>query len=295
MLKNIGSAEFPDIDKYARSENLNKDILIRAFELENHYHNLLLKEAEPEKRVKLYEELYSQLMPIYGRDQSSEESNNPKAKYVKLFEKELKNGSVVDFGCGQGHFLRALSDKYPDKTLKGIDVFIPERLKSLTTINFEESDIIKYKCSEPYDIAFSDNVLEHLVKEDAETHVRSIYESLTSKGKLIIIMPNRLFGPWDITRIKDFSQSGKTQAVGGHVNESTHIETREVLTRVGFKRFKTILPIPKLKYSIFKNIRLNSSIIEKVEQTTPLLNFIKLVKVNGECIFKLPVVIIAEK
>ena len=69
-------------------------------------------------------------------------------------------------------------------------------------------------------------------------------------------MPNRLFGPWDITRIKDFSQSGKTAAQGGHINEYNRVEMIENLKVAGFKSFQTIIPIPKLKYLLFKDISL---------------------------------------
>jgi hypothetical protein len=57
-------------------------------------------------------------------------------------------------------------------------------------------------------------------------------------------MPNRLFGPSDVTRIIDYSRTGKTRAQGTHLNESTYGDLIPILERNGFQNFRTILPIP---------------------------------------------------
>uniref|UniRef100_UPI00404874BD hypothetical protein n=1 Tax=Roseivirga sp. TaxID=1964215 RepID=UPI00404874BD len=144
-------------------------------------------------------------------------------------------------------------------------------------------------------MAFSDNVIEHLVPEDAQIHLKNIFNNLKPNGRLIIIMPNRLFGPWDVTRIKDFSQSGKLEAQGGHVNESTHTEMARQLREIGFREVSTILPIPKLKYTIFKKVRIGTHWVERIENTPWLLRMFKRIKVNGVCQLKFPVTLIARK
>lgn len=295
MTKKHDYLEFPDIHKYATSENLSEEVLVKAFGVEEQYHRLLLKEADFDNRVQLYDEFYSQLIPIYGRDTSLIDGVNHKDKYVKLFSKELENASVIDYGCGQGHMLQSIDRQLKTKGLLGIDVVIPEGLKSHKTIRFIESNIINHEFEEQFDVAFSDNVLEHLVPKDALIHLENIYKNLTTNGKLIIIMPNRLFGPWDVTRIKDYSQSGKLAAQGGHVNESTHTEMARQLKEIGFKKVSTILPIPKLKYSIFKNVRIDTYWIEKIENSSALLKLFRRIKVRGVCQLKFPVTLIAQK
>ena len=294
-MEEIPLPEFPDIDKYAKAENLSHEVLEKAFSLEAHYHRLLLAEKIFEKRLQLYDEFYSKLLPIYSRDTGLIEGKNPKEKYVRLFAKELCNASIVDYGCGQGHMLKSIDELVSYKKLTGIDVFIPQDLKTHPRINFSESNIINHKSVEKFDVAISDNVLEHLVPEDAKLHLNCIYENLNVGGKLIIIMPNRHFSPWDITRIIDFSQSGKIKAQGGHVNESTHTEMIQQLKEVGFTRFSTILPIPKIKYLLFRKIRLNTRWIKFIENSPLLLRLIKSVKVKGESVLKFPVLLIAEK
>lgn len=295
MTKNGHYSQFPDIEKYAKSENLSEETLVAAYKLEAKYHKLLVEETNPEKRKYLYDEFYSTLLPLYGRLAQDSKAPNPKEKYVKLFAPEITNASIVDFGCGEGLMLKSINERLPTKSLTGIDVFIPENLKSHPKIGFLEANIVEYEPDQKFDIAFSDNVLEHLVPEDAKTHLSNIYKSLNTSGKLIIIMPNRNFSPWDITRIKDFTQSGKTAAQGGHVNESTHKEMTDVLRGIGFQEFQTIIPFPKLKYSLFKNIRINARWIEFIERSSILMRIIKFVTYKGECILKFPVLIIAKK
>lgn len=295
MTNNHDGLEFPDIHKYAKLENITAEVLIKAFNVEKHYHDLLIQEKDFNKRVQIYDEFYSKLIPIYGRDNSFINGKNPKDKYVNLFAKELESSSIVDYGCGQGHMLQSINNLLTTKKLVGIDVVIPEDLKSHNRIHFIESDIIKHTFQESFDVALSDNVLEHLVPEDAEKHLENIFRNLNSKGTLIIIMPNKLFGPWDVTRIKDFSQSGKLAAEGGHVNESTHTDMVQQLKKVGFNEFSTIMPIPKLKYIFFKNVRIATRWIEKIENTPLLLQFFRGIKVKGVCPLKFPVIIIAKK
>ena len=295
MKKNSDYLEYPDIDKYALTENLSREVLVKGFEVEKHYHQLLKIESNPEKRSLLYDEFYSKLLPIYARDNSKLPGKNPKEKYVKLFKPELKNKSIVDFGCGQGFMLQSIDEGLPVKQLVGIDVYIPTELKKHSKIDFVEANIVNYQPAKHFDVALSDNVIEHLVYDDAKTHLENIYRSLSYKGKLIIIMPNRLFGPWDVTRIKDFSQSGRTPAQGGHVNESTHSEMVKLLQEIGFTKFSTIIPVPKLKYYLFRRIRVSYRWITFIESSPLIMKLIKSIKFKGECILKFPVLLIADK
>lgn len=134
-----------------------------------------------------------------------------------------------------------------------------------------------------------------MVVEDAFTHISSIYEALEDGGKLIIMMPNRLFGPADVTRIKDFSHSGRVEAEGGHVNESTYSEMIHQLKTIGFTKFQTILPIPKLKFSLLKNNRVSTEWIQKNERSPFLLSIFRSIKIKGVCPIRFSITLIATK
>ena len=212
-----------------------------------------------------------------------------------LFEKELKGKSIIDFGCGEGYFLMNIQKKIPFKKLTGVDVFIPETLKNHPSIQFISSGIINFSTEEKFEVAFSDNVIEHLSPLDLMDHLRSVYESLVPGGKFILVMPNRLFGPMDVTRIMDNSSSGRIPAQGGHLNESTYHEMVEALTKTGFSNFETVIPIPKFKYSTFKNSRIKADWITGIEKSNFLLNIFRSIKVKGRCPVRFTVTLICQK
>ena len=288
-------SDYPDIHKYAQLEGLAPSVLAEAYRLEEKYHKLLLNEADPEKRVGLYDEFYATLIPLYDRESVQGLDHYGKDKYVKLFAPELEGRSIIDYGCGNGQMLLAIDRLLSTRSLTGIDVVFPKELKAHERINFVEGNLMTKVFDKPFEVAFSDNVLEHLVPDDAQMHLNNIYQNLTDNGKLIIIMPNRLFGPWDITRIKDFSQSGKTEAMGGHVNESTHYEMIECLRKAGFKDFSTILPTPKLKYLLFNKLRTKTGWMERLEKSSALLKLIKAFRYKGVSVLSFPVMLIATK
>lgn len=290
---------YPDIEAYSKEIGLSTEVLEEAFKLENHYHQLLVNEKDGKRREALYDEFYSNLLQFYGRtakeDGSLEERIATKDPQVTLFEKELKGKSIIDFGCGEGYFLMNIQKKIPYKKLTGVDVFIPETLKNHADIHFISAGIIQFQTAEKYEVAFSDNVIEHLAPRDLPEHLKSVYDSLLPGGKFILVMPNRLFGPMDVTRILDNSSSGRVQAQGGHLNESTYHEMVNALSQVGFADFQTVLPIPKFKYSIFKNNRINPNWIIGIEQSKFLLNIFRGIKVKGRCPIRFTVTLICQK
>jgi SAM-dependent methyltransferase len=77
-------------------------------------------------------------------------------------------------------------------------------------------------------IAYSNQVLEHLHPEDAQYHLRALHEALVPGGQFICITPNRLSGPWDISRYFDDVPKGL------HLREYTIGELVDLLRACGF-------------------------------------------------------------
>ena len=50
------------------------------------------------------------------------------------------------------------------------------------------------------DVVYSHQLMEHLHEEDAIDQLQSIYNALRPGGKYICITPNKVLGPWDISR-----------------------------------------------------------------------------------------------
>jgi len=78
------------------------------------------------------------------------------------------------------------------------------------------------------DVAFSNQLMEHLHPEDAGEQLRNIYRSLAPGGAYVCITPNRMYGPHDIS--KHFDQI----ATGFHLREYTAREIRKLFVDAGF-------------------------------------------------------------
>jgi SAM-dependent methyltransferase len=85
------------------------------------------------------------------------------------------------------------------------------------------------------DLAYSNQLMEHLHPDDAETQLRSIYNVLRSGGKYICVTPNRIGGPWDVSEYFDDA------ATGLHLKEYTFGELAAVMRRVGFRRVTPLI------------------------------------------------------
>jgi SAM-dependent methyltransferase len=86
------------------------------------------------------------------------------------------------------------------------------------------------------DVAYSNQVMEHLHPDDAFEQLRNIYNCLTPGGVYMCVTPNRLSGPHDIS--KYFNDS---VASGFHLKEYTVAELDELFHRAGFTRVKACI------------------------------------------------------
>lgn len=287
--------EYKDLNKFSKSIGIPTDRLVKAFEIEKDFHYKVLNESSQEERKKLYAEVYTTVHKIYGKTENDiNVSPNPKENIVKLFKKELESKSILDVGCGEGYFLAGVSKNLKTKKLTGIDISIPESSLKRKDINFIKSDIIDFNLNEKFDVIIADQVVEHIAPADLSSFLNSINNSLLENGILILLLPNGLFGPSDVTRIIDFSYSGKVKAEGTHLNESTYNELIPKLTEFGFTNFKTVLHLPKLKY-IFTNFRMNSNIMRFIENNKVIMNLIYKIKFKGFPLFRFETVLICSK
>lgn len=78
------------------------------------------------------------------------------------------------------------------------------------------------------DLAFSNQLMEHLHPDDAFEQLRNIARALAPGGLYICITPNRLTGPHDVSRHYD------REATGFHMKEYTNRELARVFRAAGF-------------------------------------------------------------
>jgi SAM-dependent methyltransferase len=114
------------------------------------------------------------------------------------------------------------------------------------------------------DLAYSNQVMEHLHPEDAYDQLRSIYTTLVPGGSYICITPNPLSGPHDISRHFD------DVATGFHLREYTISELSSVMKQAGFSKTSAMLSYkgyvlsPRLPIAPFIAIE---SVVSKLPRT----------------------------
>ena len=293
----MADTRYPNLDRFSKSIGIPAEKLVEAFEIEKVFHEQILEEESYEKRQEMYRNVYNTVHPIYGKNKTDiQRGKNPKDKIVRLFRKELEGKSILDLGCGEGYFLESISRQLKHKSLVGVDVSISPLSKHHQNIEFISSNVIRFDINRQFDVVFSDQVLEHIAPADLTMHLASVRSSLKSKGLFIVNLPNRLFGPCDVTRIIDASYTGKTKAQGTHLNESTYGELISVLEHNGFQEFKTVLPIPILKHLLpFRAFRIHPSFLQTIEHSPFILKVLRSIKLRGRCIACFGVILICSK
>jgi len=83
------------------------------------------------------------------------------------------------------------------------------------------------------DVAFSDQLMEHLHPDDARAQLVNIHRALKPGGAYVCITPNRLYGPSDISAYFD------DEARGFHLREYSLAEIGEMFRAAGFARLHT--------------------------------------------------------
>jgi SAM-dependent methyltransferase len=88
---------------------------------------------------------------------------------------------------------------------------------------------------ESVDLAFSNQLMEHLHPEDAMDQLRAIHASLQPGGLYLCVTPNRISGPHDISRAFD------RVATGFHLHEYTVAELGRLMRKSGFSSVQVYL------------------------------------------------------
>lgn len=284
--------DYPHLNRFSRSIGIPPEKLVEAFEIEKDFHIQILNETSFQRRQEMYQRVYDAVHHIYGTSSIDiSQGPNPMDRLVRFFRRELEGKSILDVGCGTGHFLASVAKQLNHKQLVGLDVSIPSLSERHTQIQFICESIVDFKTDRQFDVVFSNQVLEHIAPADMSMHLSSVRRALMNGGLFIVILPNRLFGPSDITRIIDFSNTGRIMAQGTHLNESTYGDLIPVLESHGFGNFKTVLPIPIIRRFV-RNFRMRPSFLVSIEKSSRIIGILRRITYHGRCMGKFGVTLI---
>jgi SAM-dependent methyltransferase len=288
---------FPHLDWLSREHGVSAEALLRVFAIEKEFHEKILATESAEDRGRQYKELYSEVHRLQRegiQGESLEGSPANCARLVLTFRRELAGKSVLEVGCGEGLFLDRLAALLPHGELWGLDASEVTLPQGHAAIRFLRKDIVSFRLDRRFDVVYSHQVLEHIAPADIPSHLASVHASLEPAGKFIVILPNKFWGPQDITRIVDNTYSGRVKAQGSHLNESSYTELEPQLEASGFRNIRTILPFAH-HVPILRDERVKPRMNRFFEAHAGARALANRFRRHGRPIFKNPIALIAEK
>lgn len=227
-----------------KNEDLNMDLLKEHYNIEKELATKL-REATKQERYHLYTALYNELFKRVPKHPQLVQKLSPELKSITIFKqmkflKRFLNNRVTFLEVGSGDCMLSLEVSKYVKQVYAIDVS-DEITKDLTyPENFQLilSDGTNIPVPQnSIDVAYSNQLMEHLHPDDALSQLQNIYRALRLGGIYICITPNRLNGPHDISKHFD------TEATGFHLKEYTHTELSGLLKKVGFSNIEVFIGI----------------------------------------------------
>lgn len=112
-------------------------------------------------------------------------------------EADARGGLVVDLGCGNGWYLRALAERYPSIRGLGLDGFAENARQAAARagelgfgdrLRFEEGDLFTFAHHEPVDVIAMNRALHHVWYDEPKVF-RLIHDALRPGGAAVIWEP----------------------------------------------------------------------------------------------------------
>jgi SAM-dependent methyltransferase len=239
-----------------------------------------LRNASKEERRYLYTTLYNELFRRVAqltRKKNTNARSQAVCRELRLLRRLLNHRTTfMEVGCGDCKLAFEVS-KFVRKVY-GVDVSEEVGKGARHPENFEL--IISDGSALPVldnsiDIAYSNQLMEHLHPNDAFQQLSNIFKALTVGGVYVCITPNRLTGPHDISKYFD------EVATGFHLKEYTTTELVDIFRNVGFSKVSTLIgfrgfvfpfPITPVKWleCVMTTNRLSRVLIKKMSCWLPI-------------------------
>lgn len=141
------------------------------------------------------------------------------------------DGVLLEIGTGDGMFSMLASDRVG--RVIGVDVSseILRLASARPNVEFQLTDGIHLSIeTASVDVAFSDQLMEHLHPDDAAAQLSEIARVLRPGGRYVCITPNRATGPHDVSGL--FGD----ETLGFHLREYASQELTDLFRQSGFGR-----------------------------------------------------------
>ncbi len=210
----------------------------RHFDLEKKLADSL-RQATAAERQKLYGQVYDEIYAAipYLLPNQRILSQLAIADTLNMLRPYLRPQTTY-LEIGAGNCVLALEAAKRVAQVYAVDVSVEVTADNIFPKNFtlSISDGLSIPVPEgSIDLAFSNQLMEHLHPDDAAEQLSNIYRALKPGGRYICITPNHWSGPHDIS--KYFTPS----ATGFHLREYDHGQLVSVFRQAGFRHFRALI------------------------------------------------------
>jgi SAM-dependent methyltransferase len=208
-----------------------------------------LRTASAAERTTLYGELYNELFarvtdhPQLVRKASEQQRTAGAFAQVALLEQWLTpDMHVLEIGAGDCAVTRVLSARVRKVTAVDVsDAIASGTLPDNVDLRITDGRTLPVE-NGTVDLAYSNQLLEHLHPDDAGLHAREVRRVLRDGGRYVCLTPHRFAGPSDIS--KHFDE----EATGFHLKEYTLGDLQVLFKSAGFRRVDVLARAKALNF-----------------------------------------------
>ena len=200
-------------------------------------------QADKAERRKLYTALYDELFQRVPDHPQVLERDNPDIErrrvlgQARFLSAMVKPGETyLELGPGVCSLARLMANIAGHVYAVDVSRVVSEGEPFPDNLEFVLSDGTSVPVpTNSVDVAFSNQLMEHLHPDDAAEQLANVYRAVKPGGIYFCITPSRLSGPHDV------SQHFDDVATGFHLKEYTYGELETLFRKVGFKRFRAVI------------------------------------------------------
>jgi len=230
---------------------VERDKIAAQYLAEREWHERILGEPDPEKRLALQQAACIETARIVRRQPGYDAPRGFSPGYLALLKPWLAGREVLEIGCGYGFALRSYAPVV--KRIVGVD--INPDLVEITRLKTTEWGLanVEVLCQAAqrldfppasFDVIFSNDVWEHLHPDDAREVARRAFVILRPGGHLIVATVNWRSGPHDVSR---YWLPRGAPAAGNHLCEWGYKELDDQLIELRYTQVRGFLLCPSRK------------------------------------------------
>jgi SAM-dependent methyltransferase len=216
----------------------------RHYELEKRLADRL-RQATSEERKGLYSQVYDELYRSLPEHPGNLQKLDPEIaaasvrSSLRFVEPYLRpNSTFLEVGAGDAALSVAVASRVAKVYAIEVSAEKASEQRMPSNMEFVITDGFSIPVpAESIDVAFSNQVMEHLHPDDAVEQLGNIYRSLAPGAPYICLTPNYLNGPHDVSSYFD------QEPTGFHLKEYTTTELAALFRTVGFRNIGVMLSL----------------------------------------------------